>query len=865
MYAIREFLETEKGKKDALWFSKIVTMVRMVWSPLISQDEAARGMAYLFGYQDMDFIKNLFQNVTRINLTNENKSGLVNGFNVPIRTTSKEDELLVREMCALNFKPLPIWEKRRNVIVAENKKMGVVANVRSEDPSSTAKKMQDKGFIEHKKEIEDFFSYIYTSIGQQPYSMKDHEARFGEKHDNGNTDQFESMGLDSGDPADVHFFMTLFHKLREEIGVQNIINFISSYNQWNLDTEKWVNDLLAKKALAATCYVSNTTGAIMTKYLAPETVYIYGGGNRQDFNDANAKGYEIKLTIKQVLDLVGEEFDMEAQWNKILQAITYINNIEFTGVETSYRGLVSGTQKLSSKGGVNYNYNDFMTFKVAFGLIEVCTQNQEVFGTVTQEKEGYYENNQSTQGKYPSKAMWETPTYKAYYMAVSAFDQVLFDFGPLQYQDILGASDFNMNFTIVTYKEVGDSLTIQSAQIIDMVNEAWYKFRYELRRAKPRGRHWNYDTMISSLMEVIPDTSTSEFGKLQKLIEMLDASPNEISAFPKINGITTAVAGNQYNYDLPNGMSKESMLWWEIMMNGIAMLDDMIGMAPLREGDPGNPRDSMNNQFKALESSQESTYYIPDMLTYLFQQLSVKTVFYTQDIVTYKKYNTVAYKFLEDGVGAETLETIEKLGKTALHRFGIFIESLNQTSLRQQLDAMLFEAKKNNSISTSEWLMIKDMKSVKAAIVSFAFFEQRNKRMLEKSAQAADQRKQDMAMQQILATERVEKMKIDGMLLGKQIEANAGQQEHLISAESGVTKAKMKIDGDTAAIYHAAYADFLQQSQLLNQTGKNTPMPAPPLPQPPMNNGAPPPEQNPNTAQQLQNNAVTQPTGAMPV
>lgn len=834
MLPIKQYFDVKKEDKTAEWFNEITRYIRISWNPLVSFDVAQLGMSYLLSYQPMDFIKELFKDTARINLTNETgnagRGGLVNNIGRPVSSQNRTDDLIKREMVGMGFKALPIWEKMKNVIIAEMKKMGPVVNVRSTDPTSVSKRIMDKGLIEHKNEIEGLLSYAYTAIGQQPYKLRDHKARFGEKPDNGNTEQFESMGLNPGDPADVDFFMREFHKLDMEISMQDAIEFVAAYNQWTLDIEKWVNDLLSKKAVAATVYVDDVTGAIMTKYLAPETVFIYGGGNRQDFNDAGAKGYERKVSIKELLSIIGNEFDMEREFNKLLQAITFTEKVEFTGVAPDYRGFVGGAKGSELKAnGRLYSYNDFLTFRVTLGRIEFSSQNQQTDEEVKSEAAGFFEDNQPKE-KYPTKARFETPTYKAFYLAVSSVDQILFDFGELEYKDITGACDFNMNYTIVTYKDIGDPLAIQSIEIIDMINEAWYKFRYELRRAKPRGRGWNYDSMITSLMDMIPDTTISQFNKLQKVMEMLDSSSNEIYTFPQVDGKTMPLPGNQLNYDIPNGMSKESMLWWTIMMDGIQYLKDMIGIAPLREGDPGGNRDSMNNQFKALESSQESTYYIPDMLTYLFQQMSVKANFFTQDIIQYKKYNTLSYKFLEDSLGEDTISKLEGLGNIAPHRFGIFVESMNLSQLRQKLDAYMDKAVQNGTITIAQMLLIGDIKNVKKAVATLAYFEQRNKKMVDDSAAKTQQAQAKQAMEMKQMDLQIKQKEIDAIILKAQIEANAGQQEHLINQMGGIAKTKMKTDGDVAQIYHSAYADFLAQSQKLNATPSSV-VPPPAVPQ----------------------------------
>lgn len=835
MFPIREFFSTKKSDKTAEWANTIIRYIRMNDQPLVSQNEAYVGMAYLLSKQDLGFVKNLFQNITKLNLANENYGGhfsrtILDRLGHPITPSSEHDKAIYREMASLDFKPLPIMEKYRNSLISEMKKMGIVVDARSNDPTSTSKRIHDRELIENKDLIESFFTYVYTSIGQAPYKLKDNKKRFGEKHDNGNTSTFEDMGLNPKDPTDVKFFFDFFHKLDEEITVQDIINFVSSYNQWELDIEKWVNDWMSKKATAATCYVSDVTGAIMTEYLSPESVWIYGGGNRQDFNDANAKRYERMITIKQLLDRIGNKFDMDQQFNNILLAITYASRIEFTGIAPSYRGFVNGSEKLSGRNDLSYNYDQFLAFKINVGYIEFTTQNQETFGDVLTSAD-FYQNNQSPDGKYPANARWQTPTYKSYYLAVSQVDQVLFDFGEASYQDILGSCDFNVNFSIVTYKEPGDPIAIQAIPLLDIMHEAWYKWRYEVRRAKPRGRGYNYDSIISTVMNMIPDTTMSDFNKMQKALELLDSSSNEIYQFPIVEGKAVMIPGNQINYDIPNGLNKESMLWWEIFMSAGKYLSDMIGWAPLREGDPGPARDSMNNQFKALEYSQAATFYVGAGLTYVYQQLSVKSNFYAQDIITYKDYNTLAYQWLQNAIGEERLEKLKKLGKVAQHRFGIFIESLNLAPLKQELQPMLFEAVKNGKIDVAQYLLIRDEKSIKKAYQTFAYFEQRNKKVADQSAQqlAQQQHEQQMQLQQLAFNSQ--KMQGDYMLAGKRIDAQAGQNEHITNQLGGLAKTKLKLEGDRDEIYHQLKADVLKELMLVNQSG-NVPSSSTPLPTP---------------------------------
>lgn len=845
MFPLRDWFLADRSKHTAEWFNNILRFVRWNMKPLVDDKAAALGMSYMLGYQDMQFIKNLFLNPAKLNLNNSNSGtpGIMNQFGQPIIPANDSDKLLQTEMAGVNFQPLPIMEKIRNILISEQKKMGIILNVRAEDPTSVENRKTDKGLVKNHKQIESFLSYVYTSIGQKPFRMDDHETRFGEKPDAGNTQDFHAMGMDAGDPSDVDFFFKHFHKLDQELAAQEIIDYFMAFNQVTDKVENWVNDIMAKKAIAAKVYVSEVNGSITYEYIAPETVWIYGGGNRKDYNDANAKVIEKRVTVKQLLDTIGNSFDIETQWDNLLTAISYTNaNVEFTDIHPSYRSWAGsgGSADLVSKNGAIYGYNQFMDFKVTLGYVNASSQEQNYYGKTGKETGSFYQNNQPKE-KYQSKSRYETPTYRSYYLAVSSVDQILFNFGEMPYADIEGYNDWSTNFDIITWKEIGDPLSIQCIPLIDLANEAWYKFKYEARRAKPSGTDWNYDSIVTIAMDMFADTVISKANKIEKVIQLFDQSPDSMWTFPLVDGKPVLLNNSQLNMPKPNGLSEKAREWLVICFELIDKMMDMGGIAPLRQGDPGNPRDSMNNQFKALEYSEASTYYIPDMLTTILQQLANKTVFYAQDIITYKTYSTLAYQFLEKAVGDDTIGKIETLGKTALHRFGIFIESLNLAPMRAKVDAVLAKAVETKSIQTAEYMLIQDIKSPKKAFYTLAFFEQRNKKIAQQQAMQLNKQAHDQAMELESMKQKTITMEGSFMIQGKQIDANANIQVHLINQQGGLDKARLKQEGDVEQIYHQAAADLKAQQMELNNTGKTTPPMAPPIPQAPSPLGATPP------------------------
>lgn len=858
MFYLRDWFETKRSEKNDEWANNTIRWIRMNMRQLISNEEAMRGMEYLLGNQDMSFIRDLFQNAASLNLTNEKK--LYGPRGNAIVPHDNHEEFMNKEMSGLNFRPIQILEKLFNINKAEMKKMGVVLDVRSSDPTTAQNRKKDEALIKNRKKIENDLSGIYNKIGQPDVSLDHHEARFGEKPSTGNIDTFKEMGMDSDSPADISHFMSHFYKLSNEIAAQDIIEYCMNDNEVDDKTNNWMADIWAKKAIAGACHVSDVTGKIMYDYIAPETIWIYGGGRRQDYNDANAKAYQQKISIKELLDRFGNSFDFETNFQHLLAAISFAGtSLEWTGIQPSWQGVWSGGCKFGTNGGaMTSSINDFMALKVTVGYIEWSSQNQEMFGEVNKDTEAAAQMNQPPDGeRYQTKARFETPTYKAFYLAISLVDQAIFNFGEMTYQQIEGYSDFNSNFSIVTWKEIGEPLALIAAPFLDIFHELWFKWKYEIRRAKPRGTNYNYESILGLMENLFTDQELSKEARLQKVLSFLDSSANAVYTIPLgPDGRPLVNNPADLHKEMPNGLSPEVKMYWELMIGTLDEMQEILtGKAPLRSGDPGGSRDSMNNQFKALEYSQNATYYVPDMLTFMYQSLASKTMLFVQDIVQYKKYNTLAYKYLVNAIGEEDLETINGLGKMAAHRYGIFVESLNQTAQRAKLSARIDFALQNGKISNAQAMLVEDIKSPTKAFLWLAYFEEKTTKQVQKDAMQMERQKQQGQQTQLQGMIALERVKGDYRIQEEQIKAAAGEQGHIIGAQKSITTTAMKHSSDVMQIEAQAQADLKMQSQSIDNTGKQNPPPPPPPMASPQGGPAPKNAAPPSVLQQTLNSS----------
>ena len=843
MQFIKEWLEAQEKEHTSEWANKIIKNVRINMKPFISKEKAELGMAYLLGKQDLTYVKNLFINAAKLNLDNVNRP---QGWGVNAYDSKTVVENLQYGMTGVNFVALPLWERIRNIMIAEMKKMGIVINCRAVDPASTVSRKRDEALIKNKKAIQNDLSKIYTKIGQKPVDIEAHEDRFGEKLGEGNIEEFANMNFDESNPDDVATFMKYFHKLTWEIAAQKTAGAVIDFNALDQKIDLWVTDFIAKKAIAGQVYRNQVNGQLQAEYVAPETVFVFGGGRRKDFNDANAKVIEISISVREMLNRIGDSFDFKEQWGKLIMAVMFTTGREITGIHADNRWL------WNKNAGANYDagnlgtgavsINDFMQLKVTLGYVEWVSQvqydyGQEITNSISTSKNYYQDNQPPNRKKYQNKARFETPTYCSYYLALSANEQILYDFGKLPYQDIEGYNDMEANFTIITWKEIGDPLAIMAIPLVDIFHEAWYKFKHEVRQSKPRGVGRNLNSIMQMAEEIYQESGMNMAGKVQAMTQYLNQSADELYMYPEVEGKTLPISGNQQTYQIDNGLTEGVMKWWTVMLETEQKIIDLTtGNSPLRQGDAPATRASMNNEFKALENSENSTYYIPDGITFMLQSMATKIMLFTQDIVTYKTYDTLAYKFLCDLVGDETLEQIEGMGKKAMHRFGILVESLNQAPQRAKIDRRIEIGLQNKTLTNAQVLLIEDIKSPKEAGLVLAYLEQRNEKLAQKNAIQMQEsaHAQQMELQQM----EIKKILLKGQLdiQAAQIPANAQIQAHLINQQGGITKVAMKHSADVEQIEMQANANIREQQQQLNETGKTTPDPAPIAPAPQMSN-----------------------------
>jgi hypothetical protein len=775
MINLREFFEIDPSRKDLAWANKIVRELRLTMEPLVDAARVEENMQYLLAQQDMGPVKKMFKNPDNSNV---------------------------------NFGQLAVMEKVRNVITEELESEDLYVEVKAQDPTAINQKDQDRKLLKNRKVIEGVVSELNQMIGLPPYSLKDEsKSPF-----NGNVDEFDNMGLDDKSDEDVDFFFKFFHRLNHEVMAQEPINFFIKYNEVSELIPSWVNDMLAKYAIGCRVFVNDETGAIEWKYVAPETIKAIMG-RRRDLKDAPALCIEQRVSVGEIVGLIGNEFNFEEDMQALLNAVNYANAREYTGVMTDEGAMYWGDDENVC------TYNDFLKFYVDIGYIEWKSTD----GSAIKYTDKNYHGNTSIMkvpvggtpdpsSAYKRKVNAHQYTYKAFYLILSSTTQRLYKYGKLCFQLREGADDEYSSFSIIAYKREGRCPVEVAKPYIDMIEKNFKKFEWMVAKAKPPGRNYNYESLVKIAENMFPDANTS-VGVLN-VLEMFYDGVNEIYTLPEINGQPVG-GGANVNQDIAHGLSKTVLEFKAIVDWAFSQIYEQLGIAPLRSAYTPEERDGYNLQIQALNGSKTATGYMRRTIYKVIFNSSKRTLLFTQDIIAFKDRSTIPYKFLMQGLGEQVMTALEGLGNIPFHRYGLFVEGFNMKMEKAQQKADIMLAFQNQQITYEQKMLLDSIVSPKMAAKVLSYMTKlAERRKMESDAAMSRGR---MAEKQNELGLQMQRDKQAGLL---DIQKEDVKGKYLVEVariqqETELKKQDMKIQSDHQKIDNKADANIREKEQTM--------------------------------------------------
>lgn len=466
--------ETDAARMNADWASQRISYFRRDWLPVVAQDHYLKMKSLLLSSQDLTMtVKKYFTDQKFINNT--------------------------------KFRPLPILEKTKNILIDQAREAGIKPYIEAVDPAATIDKKQDIFRLQHAPGHVAEVRKVRKNVGvETPYALR-------EKDFNGNVSDFTKMGLNPEDESEVKFFFDTHYKLKYEIAAQTAVLSYIAVNNAELDIPRYAIDIMAVKHECKQTYVSRLTGQIITKYLQPTQV-MWIPGNARDGSDAPVKGWERQITIQELMGILADKFDFERDWKQLILAINWASNGAYT-----FDGFIKGgrtynmvdfnttgtlqEQNNAVEPNFNYiNYDDynFYNYKVFFGFIEwpqYCLHTEK---RNTKTGQMFPVGNDYTP---PEKGPWVKEewgyfkTLQSHYIATGTMSQRLYNYGDMYMMPTKGQSDEFTTGSIVITREEGLSAVAAVENYIELANYAYYKMLWTIHRSKPDQWDYSYESI----------------------------------------------------------------------------------------------------------------------------------------------------------------------------------------------------------------------------------------------------------------------------------------------------------------------------------------------------------------------------------
>jgi hypothetical protein len=799
------YRQPDPNKKDAEWANGCITVLRRDMRPLVNQVRCRENKKLLDSMQSIDYIKDNF----------------------------KDKEFKEH----MEWDPLGVMEVFKNILIEDIMKDPPKAELKAIDPLAISDREKDILKLRNRKIIENDINKYQSQVmsGMPKY-------KYGPEKFKSNVADFEKLGLNENDPEDLTFFEQEIQRLNYEIAGQSVLNLVFKLCRFDLDTVlKVVRDILSIKALALQIYVDKITGEIKCKYLYPETFYGIFGDSGDGRNDI-AKGWVDNISINEWLQLVGNEFDWDRDWRKLLWAINYCSQIKYTGFirsNTIYdcckneAWLKEGGLPLTSESNL-IDWTLAFSYQIQCGYVE--WKVEEATSTVLKNKKGFVDivpynlelkEKEIVEGYY-KESNYQQQTYGSYFIATGTVSQWIFGYSKVYYQNLSGANDEYSDGTLMYQIYPGKSAAEIAKPYIRMCNEAFFKMLWTIDKAKPEDDVYIYEEIVQIakiMQQAYPQNQSNKTPSLQtiikEVIEYQRANFVRLRAFPRIDGKPIAqlptLEGRKNGLD-PVYISMLSVMTWAEMQIGAK-----IGVNPMRVGMNPPERESEKSETNTIQYSMQTTSYIYRMIQTVKNRAATTILNYTQSIISFE--DSIPYKWLSKAVGEEDFKSIKLLGPYAVHRYGMFVNDYNTNKLRQRIEQAAEMALSQKEITLDQWGLVIETEDPKKAMKLLAVYKRKEKKR-ERRQQLEDAK----IKQQFQAAEQAHEKAMTALKGQIEIKKAEIEKEALIGSAQVQSDGRIEVKKITVDSEGQKQADKAQASKEVNTSKEkdkeSTPFPA---------------------------------------
>lgn len=780
--------------KDPIWANNCITVLRRDWRPLVNQVRCRENKKLLDSMQSMEYIKEHF----------------------------KDKEFKDH----MEWDPLGIMEVFKNILTEDIMRDPPKAELKAVDPTAISdrkndlKKLQNRSIVE--KDVNTYRSQVMPGMPKYKYGAGKFKS---------NIDEFESLGLDEKNKEDLTFFEQELQRLNYEVAGQNVINSIFKLCRFDMDIcRKVVRDILAAKALSVQVYVDKMSGEVKCRYLYPETFRGIFGDSGDGRNDI-CKGWVDNVSVTEWLQLVGNEFEWDRDWKKLLWAINFCGQTKYTGFIRAHNLTYDccGNENLMKEAGVDKDWKSSLiewtmafSYQVQVGYIEWKTEEATSTWLKNKDIEAYtdvipyeYElkEKEIVDGFYKD-SFYQQQMYGSYFIATSTTSQWIFGYSKVYYQNLRGANDEYADGTLHYILYEGLSAAEIAKPYIRAANEIFFKMLWLLDKAKPEEDVYVYEEIVQiakTFMRAFPQNNGGATPTLDSIIKQVILFQKEnfikMRSYPQIEGKTImqlpTLEGKRNGLDPLFSSFLPVLGWFE------AQIGAKIGVNPMRTGMNPPSRESEKSEMNTVNSSIEATSYIYRMIQDVKMRCGTSILLFSQLIIRYK--DSLPYRWLLRLIGEEDFQSLYLLGDYAAHRFALYIDDYNMNSLKQKIMQAADMALAQKQISIDQWGLVLGAEDPKKALKLLSLYKRKQEQKLRKQAL------EDMKVKQE-GEQQIEQMKHKNKMEELQMELEKAKIEAggLVKSAEIQSDGRIKVKEITVDAEGAKQADKAQASKEVN-------------------------------------------------
>lgn len=664
----------------------------------------------------------------------------------------------------IDWSPLPIFTKFREIALARVKQVDYNVSAQPVDPAAKVEEAKDKAMQAAK------------IIGREVLSQIDPNAV------QGTALQKQEGEYDDLDELEVLHSTTF--KFAAASQIEESIEFVLGYNDFE-ETRAEVKRCIFDYGIGGLKEYVDENGVIRVRPINPSNIVI-SKCEKRDFSDARYVGEIVTMSIQDVAAETGHEF----------------TKAELEKIEEQARDRYAASSRSATTGTIYQREKE--DFNVDVLEVEWISVNEYIVETGV-DKRGNPVLSRSSR-KRAAKKLGEnhmTSRYKTVYKCKWIIGtEFMWDFGQSSYmkRDKMELQETKMSFHL--FAPQFDHLTSrissrvdQAIPVIDALHLAWFRLQGVIANARPKG----ISIELGALEDVDLGVGGNQFTPYD-IIDLYNKTGNLVYRRKDENGI-------QSNYlpinELNNGIGDEAAQYYALIQQNIQLLRDITGLNEVSEGFSG---ERTTNDVAALanQNSNNALHSIIEADQSLLKRL-YQCILQRLSSIFQSNPDNINPMYAR-ALGKDTVSFIKDMRGATSYSYGILLENKPDAIERQRLLAKLEQFAGAGLLQPQDIFLVENTPSLKTAQVIIGYKIKKRQEAQQQQAMQQQQMQAQMQQQAIQmqmqadqariqmetqAQIQIEKIKGDYAVKVAQIQADAKIRDASTKGSTTISKAAM--------------------------------------------------------------------------